>query len=421
VRLNQIGAGNPCPSINLQNLLLRVIVGLSTGTLGLISITLCLITLSAFAKEQATVAANLQVGEGAWTTYTVTHGLPSNTVWGGITVDDSGGVWAGFENGDWNDPLPSNELVSQLDGANWLNYELPGCRVRPLGAAENVYVGTYCPGPPSGSGGGLSAFIENTWVTFTPTDGMMGTYVSAIAPEGNTKVWVASGDNIFCYGYVNLLDHKGTADKVDDEWTLYTFGLCGIYAIAVDPQGNRWFGTSDGVRVLLADNVTWVIYSSDLIEFATDIAFDEMGNTWFARNDEVTRFNGDSWLHYGSREEAIENNFAAIMASIDSDQVNPHVLPGLWIVEEPAGVWIIRPLSDGGGVGFYDGQTWTIYNQEDSALGSNDVRGIAIDQQSNIWIGTRAGLPPAEGGLSKFTPLPKIHRSYLPILFNRLP
>jgi hypothetical protein len=361
------------------------------------------------ASPQGVIAAMSSNDAGIWITYTVADGLPANNVWGGVAVDDDGQIWAGFENGDYSYPLPTNTLIARLNGSSWLTYDLPGCRVWPLVAEREVYAGTYCPGPPSNAGGGLSWFIDGAWINFTSVDGIRGMYLSAIAPEGNNHVWIASGDFLYWHPYAELLDHKGTSDKADDEWKLYDFtmySVTNILSIAIDPQGKRWFGTNNGVWVLSADGFLWVNYPAILFQNASvsDIAFDSVGNVWFATGQRVVRFNGTNWTYYNSREKAIETNFAAIMTSYNRNRLNSIYLPGLWAVEDRAGVWIIN-ADPGGymtGASFYNGSQWITYTSQNSGLGDDDLRGLSIDRQQSIWFGTR------DAGLSKYTPIPKI-------------
>jgi hypothetical protein len=232
---------------------------------------------------------------------------------------------------------------------------------------------------------------------------MEGAYLQAIATEGENKVWFSAGYTDICYHYVNLLDHKGTADKADDEWTVYDFsamwGICSVSAIAIDPAGNRWFGTSIDVRVLTT-NDTWIIH--DEVNFSGDFAFDEAGNVWVGQTDSVFQFDGSSWVEYTSREEAIELNFATIMTSINKEWINSSY-SSLWIVEKPAGLWIKNNFQD---IRFYDGQNWTIYTTENSGLSSENVRGIAVDAQGNVWIACDAGQTGSIAGVNKFTPFP---------------
>lgn len=393
-----------------------------SGSVALAAIALCLLAFSGRPTTSVASAAPAGTEDGVWTTYTTAHGLPFNSVFGGVAVDNAGRVWAGFETGEaWPGYMPVNELVSRLDGDNWVNYELPGCRVWPLAAAEDVYVGTYCPGPHSGAGGGLSWFVEETWVTFTITDGLAGDYVSAIAPEGETTVWLTTGYYLSCYDAITRLDHQGTATKADDVWTIYDdLVTCGLHAAAIDPAGARWFG-GGGVWQLSADGSTWITYTSDLLVGADDFAFDAMGNTWFAAGTRVVRFDGSTWTSYDSREEAIEANYDAIMTSVNRSRVNPSgiYLPGLWAIEGQAGVWIIREesgtLEDG--VGFYDGGAWSIYTHENSSLGSDDVFGLAVDQQGNVWAATLSTYSRGAGGLSKFTPWPNFFFNATPTAF----
>jgi hypothetical protein len=394
-----------------------------TGVVGVSLVGLCLIILAAFGRN-GIVAASSLAGEGTWTTYTTAHGLPSNNVWGGVVVDGNGHVWAGFENGNYGDP-PIKELISRWDGVSWTTYEIPGCRVMALAAqGDHVYAGTYCPSPPTGAGGGLSWFVDDTWVNFTPGDGMAGTYISAIAPEGDTKVWVAAGYSYLIYNYINLLDHKGTADKADDEWVLYEPDACpcDIRAIALDPEGNRWFGTwGSGVLVFDADSSHWLTYTTNVISSAWDIAFDAEGNRWFTAGSSVSRFDGTTWTYYPTREAAIEANFEAIMSSFNRQWLYSVTGSSLWAVEDSDGVWIKHYDQQLGGdvVQFYDGQSWASYTPANSGLGGGRVYGIAVDQQKNIWFATeRWCINCSEtGGVSQFTPQPDLILQIAPKTF----
>jgi hypothetical protein len=381
------------------------------GTLlGVITIAVCLAALSAPLHEQTVAAAPSLQDDGTWTTYTTAHGLPSNSVWGGVAVDDAGQVWAAFEAPEEGYPWDPHEVLSRFDGATWTNYELPGIRAQALAAGQDLYLSTWWPGAAGGHCLGLWWFDGDTWVNFTWEDGMVGNCVLTVVPESESRVWIASG----YYNHVvdeslNLLDHKGTATKVDDEWTIFDLDPAhvpdNVTAIAIDPEGNRWFGMDSGVSVLTADGSAWITYTSDVISYVTDIAFDATGNTWFARGQKVIRFDGQAWIYYDSREVAIEANYEAIMTSFNRNRVNPWLLrPGLWVIEGQAGVWIIKEIG-WSGAAFYDGNAWTIYTHENSGLGSDEVRGIAVAQQGNVWIGT-GPLYPHEGGVSRFTPAP---------------
>ncbi len=391
-----------------------------SGISGLAAMVAVLIMLATL-QHASVVTALPASDDGTWISYTVSDGLPSNSVGGGVAVDNAGQVWAGFNNGDYAYPLPTNTLISRFDGTNWITYSLPGCVAAPLAAEAQVYAGTLCGGPHAGGGGGLSWLSSDGWVNFMPEDGMLGTYVSAIAPEGNNRVWVAAGYVDIEYPYINLLDYKGTSSKADDQWTVYDMGqrsINAVYSIAIDPAGNHWFGTDKGVLVLLADGQTWITYTANSLNYVGDIAFDATGNTWLASsNITVTRFDGHTWTYYNSREEAIQANFASIMTSFNRNRVNRALayFNGLWAIEPDAGVWIIKSNPNGGvtaGVGFYDGNAWTIYTTQNSGLGSDlDIRGIAIDQQGNAWFGTRPMNMADNGGLDEFVPTPNFSLS----------
>jgi hypothetical protein len=383
---------------------------LVSGILGLAA-SVAVLSLLAALQPAPVVRALSMTSDGTWISYSVANGLPSNSVGGGVAVDNAGQVWAGFNNGDYAYPLPTNTVISRFDGTGWFNYDLLGCAAAPIAAEMQVYAGTLCGGPHAGGGGGLSWLSSVGWVNFSPEDGLLGDYVSAIAPEGDNRVWIAAGYNDIVYPYISLLDHKNTPSKADDQWIAYDLSLHSIsqiYSIAIDPAGRRWFGTNKGVLVLSADGTTWLTYTANLVNYAEDIAFDAAGNTWFSGYHYVTRFDGYTWTYYNSREEPIQADFKSIMTSLNRNRVQSIYRYGLWAIEPDAGVWIIRsdPSGSTAGVGFYDGNTWTIY------LGNDiDVRGIAIDHQGNVWIGTR------DGGVNEFIPTPNFSVSVTSSVF----
>jgi ligand-binding sensor domain-containing protein len=62
-----------------------------------------------------------------------------------------------------------------------------------------------------------------------------------------------------------------------------------VNAVAIDNQGNKWFGTDQGVSKL--DGTNWITYNtfnSGLTgNYIFDIAVDALGNKWFATGEVV--------------------------------------------------------------------------------------------------------------------------------------
>jgi ligand-binding sensor domain-containing protein len=131
-------------------------------------------------------------------------------------------------------------------------------------------------------------------------------------------------------------------------WTTHTAsdGLAdnNVQAIAVDMQGNKWFGTY-GKGITKFDDATWTTYThTDGLanDYVQAIAIDAKGNKWIG--------------------------------------------------------------TYGGGVSKFDGAKWTTYTTS-NGLASNIVRAIAIDAQNNIWFGTNGGISKLSGANSGISSL----------------
>ena len=363
--------------------------------------------------------------EGVWQSYTMTHGLPFNRP-SKVQIDENNQAWVGF--GSYSiltDSVPINPLVAVYQNSVWVTHTLPGCDVNDMvTSSEGIFVSTRCQISHGQTGTGLFWYVDDQWVSLG--DDLGYGCVSEMVTEDDTHLWMIVG-YFGCRGSIptiRMLDHQGTADKSDDIWQQYfitdTIGVTetvsNISQLGIAPDGSRWFGTiREGVFVLLADNETWVFYPPELIPSVYDIAFDGAGNVWLeiSSNEEVMRFDGNHWSYYASRQEAVGSNFEALMASPNQTAAENWFQTGLWVVEEPAGVWLPDNRSHyGQGIYFYDGMDWTYYSYDNSGLLSDKIVAMAVDQQNSLWLTTAFGyMQPWQAGVNVFIPEPDIDLS----------
>ncbi|MEP7170874.1 MAG: two-component regulator propeller domain-containing protein, partial [Bacteroidota bacterium] len=69
---------------------------------------------------------------------------------------------------------------------------------------------------------------------------------------------------------------------------------------------------------------------------------------------------------------------------------------GLWVATNGVGNGIAH-----GGIAHYDGTTWTSYTSANSPLPEDDMRGIVVDHNNNVWA-TFYNVVNGQGGVSKF-------------------
>ena len=166
-------------------------------------------------------------------------------------------------------------------------------------------------------------------------------------------------------------------------WTTYTTanGLIdnGITAIAIDGKGNKWFGTSNGVSKF--DGTTWTSFTTKdglVSNFINAISIDNQGNEWFGTNGGISKFDGTTWTTFTTADGLVENYVNAID------------------VDSKGNIWIGTHVS---GVSKFDGTTWTNYSD---GLAYGYITSISSDAQGNVWVGFREYDAVGSGGVSKF-------------------
>lgn len=202
-----------------------------------------------------------------------------------------------------------------------------------------------------------------TWTNYTTADGLPWFNVYSCAIDLEDNKWFGT-------------DGYGVSKFDGINWTTYTTndGLVDNHlnsnAMAIDPDGNKWFGTYYG-GISKFDGLSWTSYTTanGLIDNSVlAITFDHQGNTWFGTYAGVSKFDGVNWT-------------------------NNSTLGFVWAlaVDTSGNIW----AGTQSGVFMYNGVSWTHYTTADG-LASDNVRGVAIDAQQNLWFGT------VGAGLTKF-------------------
>ncbi|OGS41211.1 MAG: hypothetical protein A3K77_06440, partial [Euryarchaeota archaeon RBG_13_31_8] len=325
-----------------------------------------------------------------WTHYT-TRGLASNDV-KSIAIDAKGNKWFGCQGHFSTACSFYGGGVSKFNNTIWTNYvdcSLDFVSAIAIDAEGNKWFG-------SERGGGVSKFDDTTWTIYTTEDGLASNYINAIAIDAEGNKWFGT--------------HDGVSKFDDTTWTTYTTedGLAGnwVNAIAIDLEGNKWFVCDEwyddslklwwtGGGVTKFNDVNWRTYTTADGLASNDvhaIAIDAEGNKWFGCFDPstgqatgVTKFDGINWTTYTTADGLVSNWVNAIAIDLEGNK---------WF---GCNSWLDYSQGKlmGGGVTKFDGINWTTYITADGLIGNN-VRTIAIDADGSIWLGT-------EGGVSKLS------------------
>ena len=199
------------------------------------------------------------------------------------------------------------------------------------------------------------------------------------------------------------------------EWVNYRMSntsttLAGNYinAIAVDLQGNKWFGTNDGISKY--DGTHWTTYTTAdglTSNQINAIVIDAQGNVLVGTANGVSKYDGIKWT--------VVHDYYNVLDMVMDSQGNLLIATrgqGVWRFDD-SGSWflglgdeIINAIAIDkqgniwcgtfSGVAKFDGSSWSKYTTSDG-ISSNYVNTLAIDTQGKIWCGTNDGLCTYDG------------------------
>lgn len=204
------------------------------------------------------------------------------------------------------------------------------------------------------------------------TQGLVTTLTAAdLDGDSLPEVLVGSQD-----GYAHLLTSQG-----QELWRFCTAE--GITTMAaVDLDGDRRLeilaGALDGYIYALDRAGPPSDQASGLVSNVVQTIWsDQQGAVWFGTPCGVTRYDGQSWATYTTRQGLVDDNVTAIWG------------------DEQGLVWFGTPA----GLSRFDGQAWTSFTAEDlppsdqaRSGASFEVTALWGDPQGNIWVGTPIGL-----------------------------
>jgi len=172
-----------------------------------------------------------------------------------------------------------------------------------------------------GTDGGVSKFDGTTWTTYADSNHLICNVHTAIAIDGSNNIWMTTA-SWWCLMEGCGLWPLGVSKFDGTNWTTYNTidGLADemVNAIAIDAEGNKWFGTGGGVSKF--DDTTWTTYteSDGLVNNQVNaIAIDSEGNKWFGTGGGVSKFDDTTWTTCTTLDGLVNNCVNAI--AIDAE------------------------------------------------------------------------------------------------------
>ena len=268
--------------------------------------------------------------------------------------DSRGIIWAGSEKG-----------LTQFNGLGWIPIQdfwdtTIYCITQH--ADGDIWVGTE---------NGLSTFDGITWTHTAEVDGFALGQVTALLPDSQGRMFLGTGGGRFML--LGGEKWRDLTDKLQDLTDELGTEPKAITDFAVDPAGVLWIGTVYG---LLNYDGSDVYSVGELKIEISDLVVDANGNLWVATQKGLFGFDGAKWQAHNIRNSEIASDYVAALA-----------------VDELGRVWV----GTDSGLSRFDGlafshlspeDAWVTFTTENSDLVDDDIRGLSVDSERQLWIST---------------------------------
>ncbi len=275
-----------------------------------------------------------------------------------LAVTQEGVVWIGTTNG-----------VSRFDGQTWKRYPSPAStNDLAVAASGEVWAATS---------GGVGRYLpdQDSWLTYTQSDGLSNTQAQAVATGPQGDVWVS----LLWEGMVRFDGERW--QKVGEP----PGGLVGELAVGSD--GTPWIGTVGslhypGGTVSYFDGETWIDVGRAAVDPAGQslrsiraIALGEGGVVAAATNLGLGIYQGDQW--HLLRDGPMSDQVTTVAVTPDG---------AAWF-----GFGDTSLSTPGGGLSRFDGLEWE-YHLEDA-----EVNTLAVAPDGTLWAGVGCSIQRFDG------------------------
>ena len=201
---------------------------------------------------------------------------------------------------------------------------------------------------------------------------VLGNGIEDMAIDNDGVIWMGIG--------TRLQSFDGTS------WTHYHPGSNNsiISSVAIDGDNNKWVGTrGGGLKKLGPGETIPIVYDEDTTGLPTDliycVAVDDNGTVWCGLGDILASFDGTVWDTF-------------YLPGTDPMDPFPNIRVNTLAIDEDGVKW----CGTDEGLMRYDG-SWTVWDENNSALPNDWIFTIAIDENDVKWIGTREGITSFNG------------------------
>lgn len=329
----------------------------------------------------------------------------------------------------------------QFDGLSWTMYEhdSPALPFPPVRMLTDNLGALWIQAAWDPDHGRIARRVGSEWCVTETATGLEGWYVSAVAREGQSNLWLA----VFPTYYFHEWHHGGLACYDGLGWRSFTFADSSltsnfITSLAIDLDGSLWvayapqYGASTGDRggVSRFDGSTWTHFRSDNSGIPTEqvrsLAIDSEGRKWLGTDAGVVSYDGGQWTVFDRSNSDLPSDDILHLYVDAANEVwagtrdagLARLRNGAWLVYDTSNspfpfshqnqfsVPVMKPDRQGnmwmglfqdGGLLEIAGDIWRQYDTSSSPLPSDHVFDIAFDLQNTLWVATPSGLAAFDG------------------------
>lgn len=261
---------------------------------------------------------------------------------------------------------------------------------------------------------GLGLYNDTSWTMYTTANsGLPDDNIVCVGIDKNNVAWIGTNNG-------GLARFDGTTWTV---WNTSNSSLPSdeVKCIAFDTLGNKWIGTANGLAKF--NDTTFTVWnltnSSMFLVVIHAIAIDKNNVKYISSlNNGLYYYNDTTFIHYTVSNSYLQDNFVYAIA-LDSSQTRWYGTAGKGLMAQhtdsvtwewyyplntPAdSAWTVNCIvidsmqrkyqgSELTGVVRYDGVNWDYWKTNNSPIPSNNVKALAMEGNSILWIGTPNGL-----------------------------
>ncbi|HPG38723.1 MAG TPA: two-component regulator propeller domain-containing protein [bacterium] len=224
---------------------------------------------------------------------------------------------------------------------------------------------------------GVSIYNGDSLRTMNQSDdGIPFVTVRSIAVDREGNVWYGSWNScVYKYDGSTFSSYCDPDNKIK---------ATGVMDIGFDKHNNKWFCTSDidwilGTKafgIACYNDSNWQFYKVNKSIYSSNcadaVAMENNGDLWFGTMGGVYKYDGTNWVNYNTSNSGLLFNWVYTMT-----------------IDNKGRKWF---GSDGGGLCMFDGEMWYAYLPENSQIISNRIQALAADKYGNVIIGTDIGV-----------------------------